>query len=68
MPGRQNLLIANERATAKADIVVHRAIEADLPRVLALVSRVSPYDHIRVGLSERLTGSAANEAGKQQQL
>ena len=67
MSRRQNPAIADDRAAAEADLVVHIAVKADLPGIFAVRRRMSADDHLGVRLAERLTVQAADQANKQQQ-
>ncbi len=65
MAGGQDPSIADDRAAAEADLVVHRAIEPDLPGIFAIRGSGSPNDHLGIRLAQRLTVHAAGQAGKQ---
>src|SRR5581483_11552753 len=60
----QHPLRGDDRAAAEADLVIHGAVDADLPGIFALIDRATSDDHLGVvGGKSRLT----NDAGQRGQ-
>jgi hypothetical protein len=68
MRGGQHPLGRDDRAAAKADLVVHRAVNADLPGILAFIGRMAPDDHLVIVGGKSRGVNSTSERGKQKKF
>jgi hypothetical protein len=61
-------LRSDDRAAAETDIVIHGAVDAHLPGILALIGGMAAYDHLVIIGGKSRDANTTSERGKQKKF